>query len=169
MTTYSKGRKNNGYKLGGGIQGFIPKPTNDSDNTSNYAMSRLYLRESYNTNYGTQETRQGVPARINTPFRLATNAGDPLSRKNYSCGGAIQSFQSRPGMFGLKYRLGHNSYECDGTGIPASSGNGKYVYDSSDYTRYRRQFVTNKNYNDLSNGGNDNSSQQVKFRSVRRF
>ena len=97
------------------------------------------------------------------------NAGDLLSRKNYSCGGPCQTFQSRPGLFGLKTHFGHIQDLCDGSGIPPSTCNGKYVYDSSDYSRFLKQKAINKNYNDLSYGGDNSSASQSAWRAIRRY
>jgi hypothetical protein len=154
--------------IGGGIPGFIPQPTQDSNNFDEYARIRFYLREAYNTKYGYQITNQGLPAKINSPFRLANNAGDPLSRKYYSCGGTPSQIK-RPQNNGLKSLYGNINNLCDNSGVEASNCNGKFVYDSSDYIQYKKNNAINKNYNDLSNGGNDYSAQQSKYRSIRRF
>jgi hypothetical protein len=142
------------------IRGYMPPATVDVDKTyENYENVRLTLRESWNTKYLNQT--------ITTPFRAVNNSGDILSRSNYSCGGPCQTFQSRPGMFGLKGQFGSIKSKCDSSGIPPSTCNVKYVYDSSNYTTFLKQQATNKNYNDISNGGNNNSGSQVAFRSVR--
>lgn len=142
------------------IRGYMPPATVDVDKTyENYENVRLTLRESWNTKYLNQN--------ITTPFRAVNNSGDILSRSNYSCGGPCQTFQSRPGMFGLKGQFGTIKSKCDSSGIPPSTCNVKYVYDSSNYTTFLKQQATNKNYNDISNGGNNNSGSQVAFRSVR--
>ena len=47
--------------------------------------------------------------------------------------------------------------------------NGKYVYDSSDYITYLKQKAVNKNYNDLSNGGDDFKASQSAQRAIRRY
>jgi hypothetical protein len=142
------------------IRGYMPPATVDVDKTyENYENVRLTLRESWNTKYLNQT--------ITTPFRAVNNSGDILSRSNYSCGGPCQTFQSRPGMFGLKGQFGSIKSKCDNSGIPPSTCNVKYVYDSSNYTTFLKQQATNKNYNDISNGGNNNSGSQVAFRSVR--
>ena len=85
-------------------------------------------------------------ARIITPFRAVNNAGDVLSRQNFSCGGTCQSFQSRPGLSGLRHRFGSNTDSCIPSAVysslqlnsvvPASACNVKFVYDGSDYTTY---------------------------------
>ena len=92
-----------------------------------------------------------------------------LSRPAYSCGGPCQTFQSRPGMFGLRSAFGHIADNCDGTGIPPSSCNVKYVYDSSNYTRYMKEKAINKLYNDLSYGGDDSHTNQSAIRAIRRY
>ena len=142
----------NGRSLGGGIKGFIAKSVQTNDNNSDFSLTRFLLKQGWNTSYPSQ-LNYSQP--ICTPFRAVTNSGDLLSRKNYSCGGPCQTFQSRPGMFGLKQHFGHIQDNCDGTGVPPASCNGKYVYDSSDFTRYLKQKATVKNYNDLSNAGNE--------------
>jgi len=97
------------------------------------------------------------------------NSGDILCRENYSCGGSCQSFQSRPNMRGLSSRFGAIQSVCDGTFVPPASCNVKYVYDSSDYITFLKQQAINKNYNDLSNAGNNNSAGQSAFRAIRRY
>jgi hypothetical protein len=57
----------------------------------------------------------------------------------------------------------------DNTGVPSSTCNVKYVYDSSDYTRFRKLQASNRNYNDGSFGGNLNSGAQSKIRASKRF
>ena len=157
-----------GVSLGGGITGRMPQSVLTNDHDSDFSQTRFTLREAWNTTkYSGQDGL--VNKRIITPFRAVNNAGDVLSRKNYSCGGSCQSFQSRPNMNGLRQRFGAIQNTCDESLIPPSACNVKYVYDGSDYTTYVRQKALNKNYNDRSFGGDDSSSSQVAFRSVRRY
>jgi hypothetical protein len=98
-------------------------------------------------------------------FRAVNNAGDPLSRKNYSCGGPNQ-LSSRPGIPNVTTRDGPPSTSgCDGN-IPPSTCNVKYVYDSSDFIKFRKQVALRRTYDDYSSGGG-NKSSQVAFRRVR--
>ena len=53
--------------------------------------------------------------------------------------------------------------------IPAAACNVRYVYDSSDYTTYLKQRAVNKNYNDLSYGGNDYKAAQSATKAIRRY
>ena len=165
---------------GGAIKGYMPQTTQNVDKRYNeYEQIRFTLKEAWNTTYPSQLRRNNLKKSITTPFRVVNNAGDLLSRENYSCGGSCQSFQSRPGMFGLKQRFGANqntcvpgvvysTYQLDPS-IPAAACNVKWVYDSSDYTRYLKQKAVNKNYNDLSYGGDDSHASQSAFRAIRRY
>jgi len=152
--------------LGGGLHGFIPQPVVNHENSNEFSQTRFTLREAWNTNYPSQ---LGERKRIITPFRAVTNSGDILSRKNYSCGGACQSFQSRPGLHGLKTLFGAVKSNCDNTNVAAAACNVKYVYDSSDYITYVKQRAENRNYNDRSFGGNNFSAAQNAIRSIRRY
>ena len=130
-----------------------------------YEQIRFSLVKAWNTSYPSQLRNAGLK-RVITPFRAVNNAGDLLSRENYSCGGSCMAPQSRPGLKGL--RIGSMFSNCDGTGVPASNCNTKYVYDSSNYTTFVKHQALSKNYNDLSFGGDNNSSSQSVLRAVRR-
>lgn len=162
--------------LGGGIRGRMPQPVVDHDNSDTFARTRFTLRNSWNTSTfsGSKNPRCMI-----TPFRAVNNAGDLLCRQSYSCGGPCQTFQSRPGMHGLRQSIGANSTSCRADifwnapqldfKTPPSTCNGKYVYDSSDYIRFRRNQASNYTYNDRSFGGDDYKGSQVRYRAVRRY
>jgi hypothetical protein len=151
------------------FRGFMPKATTTTDKSyPNFEHVRFNLRQAWNTTYESQ-LKASVQERVITPFRAVNNAGDILSRQNYSCGGSCQTSQSRPGLKGLKGRMGAIHSACDATSVPPASCNGKYVYDSSDYVTYLKQKAYSQNYNDLSNGGDNNSASQSAIRGIRRF
>lgn len=160
--------ENNQPYFGGGLKGIMPQPTVDHDQNADFSTVRFTLREAWNT---TKYPKNGLFSnkRIITPFRAVNNAGDLLSRNNYSCGGSCQTFQSRPGLHGLRERFGAIQNLCDGSLVPPSACNVKFVYDGSDYTTYLKQKAVNQNYNDLSFGGNKYSAAQNAIRSIRRF
>jgi hypothetical protein len=158
--------KATGRSLGGGINGFIPQSLQTNDNDDSFAQNRFVLKQAWNTNYKRLVDNSLI---AQTPFRAVNNSGDLLSRQSYSCGGPCQTFQSRPGLNGLKNAFGHVSYQCDETGIPPSACNVKYVYDGSDYTRYKKQCAIVKLYNDRSFGGDESHSSQSAIRAVRRY
>jgi len=155
-------------RLGGGLPGFIPQSNQDSDTNDLFAQTRFTLKQAWNTNYPNQ-LKSAKLKRVITPFRAVTNSGDVLSRKYYSCGGACQTFQYRPGLYGLRGHFGAIDSHCDGTNVPPASCNVKYVYDSSDYITYLKQQAVNKNYNDVSYSGNKYSGSQVAYRAIRRY
>jgi hypothetical protein len=165
---------------GGAIQGWMPQQTQNVDKTyPEFEQIRWTLKEAWNTTYPSQLRRNNLKQSITTPFRAVNNAGDILSRENYSCGGTCQSFQSRPGLKGLSQRFGSVQGSCVPSAayntlqlinnIPAAACNVKYVYDSSDYTTYLKQRAVNKNYNDLTYGGDDSKSSQSAQRAIRRY
>ena len=152
--------------LGGGIPGQIPQAIQTTSNYDEFAQDRFIIRQAWGHNHIHNKNIVGLPV---TPFRAITNSGDLLSRPAYSCGGPCQTFQSRPGMFGLKGSFGHIGDQCDGTGVPPSSCNVKYVYDSSNYTRYLKEHAIQKVYNDLSYGGDDYKASQSAIRAIHRY
>lgn len=165
---------------GGAIQGWMPQTTQNVDKTyPEFEQIRWTLKEAWNTKYRGQLRRNGLKQSITTPFRAVNNAGDLLSRDNYSCGGTCQTPQSRPGLHGLRTHFGSVQSSCIPSAsynslqlinnIPAAACNVRYVYDSSDYTTYLKQRAVVKNYNDLSYGGDDSKSSQSATRAIRRY
>jgi hypothetical protein len=165
---------------GKGIRGWMPQATYNTDKRyQEYEQIRFTLKNAWNTKYQSQLRQDGLSKSITTPFRAVNNAGDLLSRENYSCGGSCQSFQSRPGLRGLKNHFGAVSDSCTPSAaynslqlirnIPAAACNVKYVYDSSDYITYLKQKAVVKNYNDLTYGGDDYNASQSAKRAIRRY
>jgi len=152
-----------GPKLGGGpYNGWSPVQTIGNEKSSEQVMARRVLVKSWNTNYTGDSFNDN--GRIVTPFRAVNNLGDFLQRKNYVCGGSNQVNADKPGW---KSHIGSIISNCDGTGVPASTCNVKYVPDSSDYIKFKKLQAQNRNYNDLKNGGYQNSSY-VPLMAVRR-
>jgi hypothetical protein len=149
--------------LGGPFQGYSPQQTITNFKDSENVMARRVLVKSWNTPYA-----RGIVnghARIITPFRAITNLGDFLSRENYICGGSNQINKTYPGRQGP---MGSIMSQCDGTGVPASNCNGKFVSDSSDYIRFKKQRAMNQNFNDIKNGGDQSHASYAQLLSVRR-
>jgi hypothetical protein len=140
--------------LGGPFQGYSPQQSITNYKDSNDVMARRELRKSWNTAYasGTYNGKN----RIVTPFRAVTSSGDFLARKNYTCGGPNPANNTHAGA--NKVSLGGIINQCDTSGVPATACNPKFVADSSDYTKYKRQRSFNQNYNDLKFGGYNNSA-----------
>ena len=158
--------------LGKGLKGFIPNAVLTTDlDYDDAEYQRFQLVQAWNNSYKRQlkNSPSNIHGAAATPFRIVNNSGDILSRPYYSCGGSCQTFQSRPGLFGLRGKFGAIQSICDGTEIPAASCNTKYVYDSSDYSTYLKQKAIVKNFNDSSYSGNNYSGSQSKWRAIRRY
>jgi hypothetical protein len=165
---------------GGAIQGYMAQQTQTVDRKySEFEQIRFTLKEAWNTKYQGQLKSSNIKKPMTGPFRAVNNAGDLLARNNFSCGGSCQTFQSRPGLRGLKTHFGSTSSSCVPSvvysliqlndTIPSATCNIKYVYDSSDYTTFLKQKAVNKNYNDLSNGGDQFNASQSAVRASRRY
>lgn len=134
--------------LGGGIQGISPRQTNTNYKNSEQIMSRTILRKSWNTPYATGSVNN-IKSKI-TPFRAINNLGDFLSRQYYCSGGPSQVQANKPGY---KSIIGSMNVQNDGTNIPSSTCNVKYVSDSSDYVKFKKLRAINQTYNDNKFGG----------------
>jgi hypothetical protein len=139
--------------LGGPYQGFSSKQTITNYKTSETTAMRRVLRMGWNTAYARGAVNGQT--RVITPFRAVNNSGDFLARKNYSSGGPNPTNASRPGY---ARKIGSIWSNTDATGVPASSCNVKFVADSSEFTKFRKQQANNRNYNDASQGGYTNSA-----------
>lgn len=165
---------------GGAIQGWMPQPNNNGDRRyPEWQNIRFALVNAWNTTYPSQLKRDKLKKPIIGPFRATQNAGDLLCRENFSCGGPCQTPQYRPNVYGLKQRFGATSISCQPSvvyntlqtikNIPSATCNIKWVYDSSNYTTYLKQKAINKNYNDITFGGDQSNASQSAIRAIRRF
>ena len=150
-----------------GVSIIKPRPTLASQER---ATTRKILREAWGKRGATVAQLQSVPNSVigNTPkfgsignFRAVYNAGDLLSRVNYSCGGPDMIGSGPPGTLVMTTKDGGQSKKnCDGTGVPPQTCNVRYVYDSSNFTRFKREQAVNRSYAffapnyDGSSGGN---------------
>jgi hypothetical protein len=145
--------------LGGPFQGYSPQQTLTSYKDSDQVMVRKIVRGAWNNPNAVGN------GRIVTPFRAVNNLGDFLGRQNYVCGGSNQVNASKPGWKG---HIGSILSHCDNTGVAASVTNNRFVPDSSDYIRFKKQSALVKNYNDIKNGGNQSHASYVPLMAVRR-
>ena len=146
--------------LGGGIPGVMPKQTINTNRDSDVPQMRSVLRRAWNQEYARGNVN-GYGRAIGE-FKAVTNIGDYLSRKNYVCGNIPNPTQ--PDRVQWRSRIGSIIQNCDCTNIPASNSNNKFVPDSSEYTKYRKQRVSNLLYNDSSTGGDDHNGSYVALR-----
>lgn len=91
-----------------------------------------------------------------TPFRAATNSGDTAGTINESpdprLPGVNQVNSIGPSQIHAPYGGIHNN------GKALYSGNPRFVYDSSDYVRFKKLQAKNRTYNDSSFGGSNNGA-----------
>ncbi len=137
--------------LGGGLRGIAPHPTSNGTmkGSSEHESVRFILRKAWNGGAASNNIKGYV--RAATPFRIVNNAGDYLSRVNYTSGGSNQV--KRGVAIGWRSSAGGIHTTNDITGIPSATCNPKYVYDSSDYIRFRKQMAVNRTYDDVGFGG----------------
>lgn len=110
-------------------------------------------------------------------FRRFNNAGDVLSRVNYSCGGGnMVNGANRPKLYLSSSSRGGVPNKCDNTTIEPATCNVKYVYDSSDFIRFKHLVAVNGGYGGLgtkggnySSGGDNHNGSQEAMRSKRFF
>lgn len=131
--------------LGGPFMGFTSKPTAKDQKDSEFSLERGILRRAWN---GAQTANSiNGNGRITTPFRAVNNAGDYLGRVNYKCGGSSLTNASKPGQRNL---IRNMFSVCDNKNVVANYGNSKFVFDSSDYVRFKKQRAISRNYNDVT-------------------
>lgn len=119
--------------------GIMPRPIIGADRThESFEHIRFRLRNAWNTQYKAQLKNAGIGL-AQGPFRTVNNAGDLLSRRNIV---------------------------DDTVGVPLASGQGNYVYNSSDYTRFKKEMAHSKNYNDVTSGGGTSDNKSVVFKIV---
>lgn len=147
--------------LGGGHKGIQPKLLGHTDSGGERAVYRNQLNRAFGNMYnkGLESSPLLYNKNILGPFRSAINGGDVITNyiettnKQYgiesSQNGGLN--QSRINGLGL-----NNGVNRQGKGM--YSGNGKYVYDSSNYIRFKKLQAINKTYNDTNHGSGGNSS-----------
>ena len=135
--------------------------------SSSREFDRFFIRDAWN---GQAATKRYAGRYINaTPFRAVMNAGDLLTRVSYVSGGSNQVKGSITNQSNRSANVlaGSIHPQLDLTRIPSATGNGRYVYDSSDYTRFRKQQAVKRNYNDYSSGGDMGSNTLIALGRVR--
>ena len=124
-----------------------------------------------------------------TPFRLLMNAADPIGSNNayvlprkaslsgvnplYT--GAINQVSSTRRasnaaavrMSGVVPTANPQSQNPVNNSLSAWSGNNRWVYDGADYIRFKKLQAKNRNFNDVSWGGDRNNASQTALSRVR--
>ena len=103
-----------------------------------------------------------------TPFRLSMLAGDPFGSINQAVLPTLYA-PNQVARSGISYGvLPRSNGGGLSTGNATYTGNPKWVYDSSDYMRYKKLRAMSQNYNDSSFGGDQHHASQVAISAARR-
>ena len=156
----------NPSKLGGGVPGFQPKLLGGGANGYSGSgmigggargLSRILLRESYGRRNWLNKflnVQTPLPLKSGT-FRLTMNAGDILGTVNEAPLKGLPSSNQVNSILVSRQGVKADSVQH---GKAAYSGNPKYVYDSSDFIKFKKLQAQLKSYNDKSYGGSNNGS-----------
>ena len=170
--------------LGGGLPGGQPKwglIGGGSGSTGGSGMEgggargidRFVLREAFGNQYLSNNPVFQSPAYYvneglskTTPFRAIMSAGDVNGTKNEAGAPFLPSPNQLRSSYVQTVKLFTNGVRDNGSAF--FTGNPKYVYDGSDYTRYKKLRAVNRTYDDKSFGGSNNGSYSA-LKRVRRF
>ena len=170
--------------LGGGLPGGQPKwglIGGGSGSTGGSGMEgggargidRFVLREAFGNQYLSNNPLYQSPAYYvneglskTTPFRAIMSAGDVNGTKNEAGAPFLPSPNQVRSSYVQTVKLFTNGVRDNGSAF--FTGNPKYVYDGSDYTRYKKLRAVNRTYDDKSFGGSNNGSYSA-LKRVRRF
>lgn len=156
----------NPSKLGGGIPGVQNTLLGGGANSNSHSgmegggdrsAVRFQLRNSFGRSGWLKRAlnNNNLPLVI-TPFRLAFNAGDINGTENEAPLSQLQNINQVNGQ--NISRINANKDGTHNNGNAGYTGNPKYVYDGSDYVRFKKLQASNRNYNDSSYGGSNNGS-----------
>jgi hypothetical protein len=149
--------------LGGSSSGMIgggERSTNRKLLRKSFGNNALGGKFNYSPLYYASQARHGTAtmgAGGQGSFRAAYNAGDHMGTVNEGPDSTLPhpNQVNNVKSVSLKYTTSAGSVN---TGSAAFTGNPKYVYDSSDFIRYKKLKSINNNYNDSSYGGSNNGS-----------
>lgn len=151
-------------KLGGGMPGSQPKLLGGGANTksgsgvsggSERSMTRMFLRHGAGRPSIIRQSGIIMPKTGLTPFRQIFTAGDFLGTTNEGPHSKLPKINQVNGIGPSMLFVNGGSITSGGAGF---AGNPKYVYDSSDYTRFKNKTSQLKTYNDKGFGGSNNGS-----------
>ncbi len=160
MSGYEKNTQTS--TLGGGVPGKFEVAFGNTMTGGQVALNRRKLRKAFKTN--TVKVPSGTIRSSCGPFRSAYQLGDPLGRKNMSCGGCNQVNDVNSNAMRPKMADGVSDSDCNTMvhgvtpkEVPLASGNSTFVSDSSLFTQFKHLKSINLTYNDKTGGGDQNN------------
>lgn len=153
--------------LGGGLPGGMPRGGllgGGAGSTGGTGMeggsTRGRDRRVLRRGFGRFKKRIDSNPRIITPFRQAFNAGDTAGTVNERTREAASNQLNGIAPVNSLRRYERSRGAASG-GESNFTGNPKFVYDSSDYIRFKKLAAKNKTYNDKSFGGDESNGSYV--------
>ena len=156
--------------LGGKANIGQPMLHGSMDGGNDRALSRKYLSRAFGNMYnsGLETSPLLYKKNVLGPFRTAYNAGDVITNDNVP----TNIIYGREANQISGNNLSRLQIRGDGTsgqkGTAMYSGNTKFVHAGSDYIRFKKLQALNKNFNDWTYGGANNSQAQHAINRVRK-
>ena len=157
-------------QLGGGSKGHQPMLIGHTVNGGERATNRGQLRRAFGNMYNPGLKNSPVLFQKNVlgPFRSAFNAGDVVTNQIVATDSKYGKLSNQVGGNNLSRLQTPSDGNSSQNGKAMFSGNPRYVYDGSDYARFKKLNAINKNYNDLTHASSAPFATQHVFRRVRR-
>ena len=157
-------------QLGGNSKGKQPMLHGHIEGGNDRAVTRKQLSRAFgnmiNTGLGTSPLL--YKNNVLGPFRTAFNAGDVVTNNIEATNIRYGRMPNQVGGNNLSRLQVRGDGTSGQTGNAMYSGNPKFVYDGSDYIRFRKLQAINKTYNDSTYGGASNSQSQHAINRVRK-
>jgi hypothetical protein len=140
------------------------------DGGNDRALSRKYLSRAFGNMYnsGLASSPLLYKKDILGPFRTAYNAGDVITNANVPTNIIYGREANQVGGNNLSRLQVRGDGTSGQNGIAMYSGNTKFVHAGSDYIRFKKLQALNKNFNDWTYGGSNNSQAQHAINRVRK-
>ena len=134
------------------------------------ALSRKYLSRAFGNMYNSGLASSPLLYKKNIlgPFRTAYNAGDVITNANVPTNIIYGREANQVGGNNLSRLQVRGDGTSGQNGIAMYSGNTKFVHAGSDYIRFKKLQALNKNFNDWTYGGSNNSQAQHAINRVRK-
>jgi len=149
---------------------------------SSNARNRFRLRRAFGNNIiksKSNSIKDILPVNTSkypiTPFRATFNAGDTFGSVNKAPWNLLLHNGSNQINLPNHHGAGDGTHTIKtkdplkgvyGGSASAYSGNPKFVYEGSDYTKFKKLQAINRNYNDITFGGDQHSGSQQAYRRV---
>ena len=154
--------------LGGPYKGFQAKPIGGhTENGGLRSAYRKQISKSFGNNYNSGLGYSPLLYNKNVlgPFRTSFNAGDVVTNRIVNTDIRYGKMANQVGGNNLTRIQGKGDGSSGQNGKAMYSGNPRYVYDGSDYARYKKLHAINKNFNDVTHGGaSGNNTQHAYYR-----